>query len=1856
MKKSYWSALVCVSLGFSCLAPATQAAPLLLNVNFGSNTKTGYAAVGLSPSDYWNLYQIPWVTFGSLPNLRWSDSSVSSVGLYVSNAPGIWGFNNEDPMYNNFIYPWDGASLSVTVTNLPPNKYDFYLYGHSGADVANSAFQFYRGGAQIGFKGTTHWGWGWNSTNWEAGQQYVVFKGVGVTNQSITVVALPVAIGNYAYINGMQIVPSQAITPPPLGSSNLINIDFAGNSADKVGFAAVGLSTNDFWNGYNFPWYTVGNLPRLTNASRVAVSGGLTVLNAPGTWGWDIADAMYRSYSYPGDGGNITATLTNLGPGNYDFYLYGHSSTDDDNTIFHLWTGERDCDTKGTTIWGSGANSTNWDEGQQYVVFRGVTVESNQPVVILAGHSVYGYANFNGMQIVYKGPADTDHDGLPDAWERQYFGNLNQTASGDFDGDGLNNLREYQLSTNPTRTDTDYNGVSDADDAELAWVEDATPTGGYELADNESWSWTDYWWDGSGWGGNEVYPYSGSYMHMSDLFPGDLHQHYFYSSVITFMARHGDSLYAYVNLDPSYSPNEVMLQWYVTDENGNGSWEHRAYWGENLIEAGQTGTASRYYAGALPTAGNWVRLEVPASAVGLEGKIVQGMAFTLWGGRAAWDRAGRLIADVDGNGLPDSWERQYFGHTGVSPSADADSDGLTNLQEYQYGTDPTSLDTDHDGLSDGGEVFVYHTSPTNPHTFNLTKNDGQYLFTAELGKTDSKAQFHILWVSGNMAQFSITGADPGDTYDIYTRPDLNPGTKYRLFFASSPGQTIFTCPIPPGIMNFFTAGHAGDEDADCLKNGYEELISFSVVDKPDSDSDGLPDAWEAQWGLNAASNTGGSGPLDDPDNDGINNQTEYANHTDPWRTNSNPRPVVSVSVDNPTTFRFTRTGTVGDLTVYYTVGGTATYGSDYALDPSPTSPNYPFSLVISNGQSFRTLTVTNKGCHLPETVMVALVPFSVPALPATPASWAYVVDPCRDRTNVPLPGICIYECLGSGPGILINLRSNNCALEINPLTNTAPLPFVNLASSGRGTVTRIEITNKWDNTNATRIVGEYLTSPGGAGNPSRTTVDRYGNVWVGNRDISDENGGSITEIGVVLGGTRGTKSNNVFYPDPKPLPAGQLPGEWIAPPFIYNTCVDRDGDGLIHTSRGLSNLLAWSNETLPPGDADEAIIRYVRTTPTGIRTVAVDRDNNIWVGSQANGWHEFIDAVTGAPVTGQKYGFGTGGYGGVVDPYSVLWSAGYSSFPDNSVGVLRLVSGPVSGIPRGAISGVISGTTQGYGMGIDPATADVWVGDYDRGGLWQVKQTGCTVKVPFAAADNPSGNELKGVVVDGKGNVWAAHATGSNVYRLKTTGEYLGSVLLNHPTLPGVVGQNPYGVCVDSCGMIWAVCFAPADSLNETGFYAMRIDPTQGVDPNTGKIVGRVVTAIDLGRFPTGAGPYNYSDMTGFVPLSTTQPAGVWDFVQDSSTTNTRWSSLTLQGTGTLVSEVRAADRITDLTSWPFRAVTAGAIPAGIKGRYLEVRVNLLRDFGAPSGATLRSLSVAWNTPGSALQITNQPQNRIVAVGDPATFTVRASGFGLTYQWFKTGSETVLGTNSSYTVSSAQFTNAGKYWVRVADTNGTFLDSAEARLHVNSTPYSSRVTVSADPLSPILGQPVTFSASLYAGASPEPVYYQWRKHGLPVTGPGTSGQCAFDGYNYTASYTVAAVQCSDIDYSVIFTNQFWKVTSPDVNLSVYDPSYQQVPQVTITPASVEVVNIYQPPTLQVTNLCFTPICAQWYKCDSMGGRYWKILIPNATGLSYTLPNPVTCDAISYYTVDVFDEAGVAHTPGYNTANVYGNCQ
>jgi hypothetical protein len=161
------------------------------------------------------------------------------------------------------------------------------------------------------------------------------------------------------------------------------------------------------------------------------------------------------------------------------------------------------------------------------------------------------------------------------------------------------------------------------------WIEDRLPEGATPFSDGEPWNWVN----------TDPLPFFGAVAHQSALVRG-MHQHFFQGAGSPMPVSAGEILFAYVYIDPQNLPSEVMLQW------NDGTWEHRAYWGANRIAWGADGTASRRCMGPLPPAGQWVRLEVRVELVGLEGREINGMAFTLFDGRATWDRAGKVCRPV----------------------------------------------------------------------------------------------------------------------------------------------------------------------------------------------------------------------------------------------------------------------------------------------------------------------------------------------------------------------------------------------------------------------------------------------------------------------------------------------------------------------------------------------------------------------------------------------------------------------------------------------------------------------------------------------------------------------------------------------------------------------------------------------------------------------------------------------------------------------------------------------------------------------------------------------------------------------------------------------------------------------------------------------------------------------------------------------------------------------------------------------------------------------------------------------------------------------------------------------------------
>ena len=132
--------------------------------------------------------------------------------------------------------------------------------------------------------------------------------------------------------------------------------------------------------------------------------------------------------------------------------------------------------------------------------------------------------------------------------------------------------------------------------------------------------------------------------------------------------------------------------------------------------------------------------------------------------------------DNDGDGIPTEWETRYGldGNDSSDGSADPDQDTLTNLQEYNLGTDPTKDDTDDDGfkdnVEDGGGVYVglnqTGTHPTKDDSDDDGLKDGSEIPTEEFVDKDQSG------TDPNKKDTDDDGVDDGDEIAMGRNPTV----------------------------------------------------------------------------------------------------------------------------------------------------------------------------------------------------------------------------------------------------------------------------------------------------------------------------------------------------------------------------------------------------------------------------------------------------------------------------------------------------------------------------------------------------------------------------------------------------------------------------------------------------------------------------------------------------------------------------------------------------------------------------------------------------------------------------------------------------------------------------------------------------------------------------------------------------------------------------------------------------------------------------------------------------------------------------------------------------------------------------
>ncbi|MCF8371570.1 MAG: ice-binding family protein [Bacteroidales bacterium] len=198
-------------------------------------------------------------------------------------------------------------------------------------------------------------------------------------------------------------------------------------------------------------------------------------------------------------------------------------------------------------------------------------------------------------------------------------------------------------------------------------------------------------------------------------------------------------------------------------------------------------------------------------------------------------------------------------------------------------------------------------------------------------------------------------------------------------------------------------------------------------------------------------------------------------------------------------------------------------------------------------------------------------------------------------------------------------------------------------------------------------------------------------------------------------------------------------------------------------------------------------------------------------------------------------------------------------------------------------------------------------------------------------------------------------------------------------------------------------------------------------------------------------------------------------------------------------------------------------------------------------GATSTNVSLTVNTVPN---ITTEPTNQIVSAGSSASFSVVATGSGLTYQWRKGTVDLVDAGNISGSTTDMLAVNpvsiadvASDYNVVIGGDCSPNDNSVNVSLSISGTPTSPAITT--EPINQIAcdGGSVSFSVV----ATGDGLTYQWRKGSTDLTdGVNTSGST-------TDMLTLNSVSIADaaIDYNVVVSGTYLPVaTSMNASLTV----------------------------------------------------------------------------------------------------------
>ena len=504
--------------------------------------------------------------------------------------------------------------------------------------------------------------------------------------------------------------------------------------------------------------------------------------------------------------------------------------------------------------------------------------------------------------------ADSDSDGLTDTWENTYFGNLSQNSSGDPDSDNLTNAEELVAGTDPTKADTDSDGLNDG-------VEVKTYTTNPLVADTDG--------DGVNDG--------------AEVAAGTNPKKTNYSQITVAGSFQG------WNPLPAANGSNVMnpvsgqeFGWSLDFRFPNtGSYNGKFVNGKSFNDAANVnwGTSGTPGVASLGGFGNDIPFQVVSSGFWTfafnTDTLVYSFARKSFGSYAEY-AAGYAIGaqseDADSDGLTNG---QEFVLNSDPNSSDTDADGIFDAQEQDYGTNPILADTDGDGLPDPWEL-TYGLDPTDNGTKTPYANNTGLVVAANPNGGSSDPDGDALTNAQEFASNSnplAVGTGLASTYAkvvvaggfVQNKPDGswdevgNPLNTMQLVSNFTWKLIVYLPSVPSSAQFKFTTGSWGTNFGDNIPQGgaadgvgdpnganinalpvftaagyyvitfndFSKAYTIAPLSTTDSDSNGLRDEWETYYGAYLGQKLQVLNPATDYNSDGKTTLQNYQDGTHP---------------------------------------------------------------------------------------------------------------------------------------------------------------------------------------------------------------------------------------------------------------------------------------------------------------------------------------------------------------------------------------------------------------------------------------------------------------------------------------------------------------------------------------------------------------------------------------------------------------------------------------------------------------------------------------------------------------------------------------------------------------------------------------------------------------------------------------------------------------------------------------------------------------------------------------------------------------------------------------------------------------